>query len=278
MDGFLRQSTASQARVIGPFVDDTDFKTAETALTIANTDIKVSKAGGALASKNSGGGTADAVGYYTVTWDATDTATVGELKYTVKVAGALVVFGSYWVLEEEVYDDLFAASAVGYLKPTTAGRDLDVSAGGEAGVDWANVGSPTTVVGLSGTTVKTATDVETDTADIQSRLPAALTAGGNIKADALALNGSTSSAANLEKSASVIYRGTVGASPTTTTVADAGLTQADTDHWKGRIIIFTSGSLAFQASDITGFTPATDTLTFTALTNAPTASDTFVIV
>ena len=63
------------------------------------------------------------------------------------------------------------------LRPTTAGRTLDVSAGGEAGVDWANVGSPSTTVGLSGTTVKTATDVETDTSDIQSRLPAALVSG-----------------------------------------------------------------------------------------------------
>jgi len=41
------------------------------------------------------------------------------------------------------------------LVPTTAGRTLDVSAGGEAGVDWANVGSPTTAVGLSGTTIST---------------------------------------------------------------------------------------------------------------------------
>jgi hypothetical protein len=63
------------------------------------------------------------------------------------------------------------------LLPTTVGRTLDVSAGGEAGVDWANVGSPTTTVGLSGTTVKTATDVETDTVDIQARLPAALVSG-----------------------------------------------------------------------------------------------------
>lgn len=63
------------------------------------------------------------------------------------------------------------------LKPTTAGRTLDVSAGGEAGLDWANVGSPTTTVNLSATTIKTATDVETDTADIQSRLPAALVSG-----------------------------------------------------------------------------------------------------
>ena len=122
-------------------------------------------------------------------------------------------------------------------------------------------------------------NVEADTQDIQGRLPAALTGGGNIKADILAINGVTASAANLEKSASVIYRGTVtGASPTTTTLVDSGLTQSSTDHWKGRILIFTSGTLTYQATDITGFTPATDTLTFTALTNAPAQNDTYVIV
>lgn len=63
------------------------------------------------------------------------------------------------------------------LQPTVAGRTLDVSLGGEAGIDWANVGSQSTTVALSGTTVKTATDVETDTQDIQSRLPAALISG-----------------------------------------------------------------------------------------------------
>jgi hypothetical protein len=47
------------------------------------------------------------------------------------------------------------------LNPTTPGRTLDVSSGGEAGVDWANVGSPTTTLNLSGTTVKEATDVQT---------------------------------------------------------------------------------------------------------------------
>lgn len=41
------------------------------------------------------------------------------------------------------------------LQPTTAGRTLDVSATGEAGIDWANVGSPTATVGLTGTTIST---------------------------------------------------------------------------------------------------------------------------
>lgn len=40
------------------------------------------------------------------------------------------------------------------LKPTVDNRYLDVSTGGEGGVDWANVGSPTTTNNLSGTSTK----------------------------------------------------------------------------------------------------------------------------
>lgn len=107
------------------------------------------------------------------------------------------------------------------LAPTTLARTLDVSSGGEAGVDWANVGSATTTVNLSGTTVKTATDVETDTADIQTRLPAALTAGGNIKADALAISGDSVAADNAESFFDGTgYAGTNNVIPTVTTATN----------------------------------------------------------
>lgn len=49
------------------------------------------------------------------------------------------------------------------LQPTTLGRTLDVSAGGEAGVDWANVGSPTTSLALTGTTIAVTQKVDVDT-------------------------------------------------------------------------------------------------------------------
>lgn len=45
------------------------------------------------------------------------------------------------------------------LIPTVAGRTLDVSVGGEAGVDWANIGSPTTAQNLSGTLISGAQTV-----------------------------------------------------------------------------------------------------------------------
>lgn len=125
-DLVLKQSAASQAVKFGPFVDDTDGKTAETGLTIANTDVKLSKNGATMASKNSGGCTHDAIGYYTCTLDATDTNTVGRLQAMISVAGALPVYQEFNVVEEAVYDAYYAASAPGYV----ANAPVSVGSGG----------------------------------------------------------------------------------------------------------------------------------------------------
>jgi len=49
------------------------------------------------------------------------------------------------------------------LRPTTAGRTLDVTATGGAGVDWANVEAPTTTLALTGTTIATTQKVDVET-------------------------------------------------------------------------------------------------------------------
>ncbi len=143
---YLKQSTASQARLIGPFVDDTDGATAETGLTIANTDIRLSANGGNMFAKTSGGGTHDENGWYTVTFDATDTATVGALQVSCKVAGALAVWAEAYVLEEAIYDALFAASAAGF--------------DGSGQVTAASLGTPTD------------TDIATDIANVAAQVSA----------------------------------------------------------------------------------------------------------
>jgi hypothetical protein len=112
---YLKQSTASQSVLIGPFVDATDGNTAETGLTIDAADIRLSKNGANIVGKNSGGGTHDELGYYSITLDATDTDTVGRLQLMVHESGALPVYHEFFVLEEAVYDALFAASALGYV-------------------------------------------------------------------------------------------------------------------------------------------------------------------
>jgi hypothetical protein len=113
MNGYLRQSTASQGVILGPFLDDTTFAPA-TGLSIANTDIKIMVNGGTNNNKNSGGGTHRVNGEYSATLDATDTATVGQMKISVLKSGALAWSGSWQVLEEAVYDAMFAASAPGF--------------------------------------------------------------------------------------------------------------------------------------------------------------------
>lgn len=114
MGGFLRKSTNSQDRAMGPFVDDVDFKTPETALTIAASDIQLVANGGEARSKESGGGTHRINGVYRVIFSALDTADVGELEVSISVAGALIVFDKFTVVEAVVYDALFAVDAMGF--------------------------------------------------------------------------------------------------------------------------------------------------------------------
>lgn len=108
---YLRQSTASQEVLLGPFLDATDGNTAETGLTIANTDIKIHKAGATtLANKNSGGATHISAGNYYAVFDATDTDTLGSGTIVVQVAGALAFSRTFVVLPANVFDSLISGA------------------------------------------------------------------------------------------------------------------------------------------------------------------------
>ena len=82
------------------------------------------------------------------------------------------------------------ASVVGYVvgsfsiekrsavMPTTAARTLDVSATGEAGLDWANIGSPTTAQNLSATNI----DVDQVVASVSGAVGSVTGAVGSVAA------------------------------------------------------------------------------------------------
>src|SRR5665647_2874457 len=113
MTQWLKQSTATD-RKIGPFIDDTDGKTAETGLTTAYTLIYLSKNGGALTAKHETTAIAhDALGYYLIKLDATDTNTLGSLKVATHVAGHLPVWQEFMVVPANVWDSFFGASRLG---------------------------------------------------------------------------------------------------------------------------------------------------------------------
>ena len=112
---------------------------------------------------------------------------------------------------------------------------------------------------------------------LDGRIPAALV-GGLMSSDVTAISTSTAAADNLEASAETIIIGAAEAGTLSTTVMTSDLAEATDDHYNGRIVIWTSGVLLGQATDITDYLGSTGQLTFTAVTEAPSAADTFVIV
>lgn len=105
---YLKQSTAVTLK-IGPFLDDTDGKTAETALAIAQADVRLSKNGSDIAQKTEATScTHDELGIYGCPVDDTDTATLGRLQLWVHESGALPIWHEYTVLPANVYDSMFS--------------------------------------------------------------------------------------------------------------------------------------------------------------------------
>jgi hypothetical protein len=103
---WLKQSTATTIKM-GPFCDDTDGKTAETGLTIARANIRLTKNGGAFAqTHNSAGATHDENGYYGIPLDTTDTDTLGRLRVAISASGALPVWQDFIVVSANIFDSL----------------------------------------------------------------------------------------------------------------------------------------------------------------------------
>lgn len=119
--------------------------------------------------------------------------------------------------------------------------------------------------------------IETDTQDIQSRIPAALV-GGNIVSNVLAIDGSTTAADKLQTSADSMELGAAIAGVLSITQMTTNLTEATNNHYNGRVILWTSGPLLRQATDIVAYDGVAKMLTYTAVTEAPVAGNTFIIV
>jgi hypothetical protein len=95
--------------------------------------------------------------------------------------------------------------------------------------------------------------------------------------NAIQISGSAPAADLLELSANTIVSGQAAAGTLSTTQMTTNLTEATDDHYNGRIIIWGSGVLDGQVTDITDYDGATKKFTYTAVTEAPSAGDTFTI-
>lgn len=110
----LKQSTSVTVQ-FGPFVDKTDGVALEvglaTAMDNATTGIRLSKNGGTLADRNDSTAPAyDAMGFYKIVLDATDTNTLGTLLMTFEEAATcLPGWMEFMIMPSNVWDSMFGA-------------------------------------------------------------------------------------------------------------------------------------------------------------------------
>jgi len=97
------------------------------------------------------------------------------------------------------------------------------------------------------------------------------------------INSSANAAARLALSAANMIPGTVdntAFSPTTTIFDADDIVEATGDHYNGRLVLWTSGALVGQVTDVTDYalTSGRGRFTVTAMTEAPANNDTFLLV
>lgn len=110
-----------------------------------------------------------------------------------------------------------------------------------------------------------------DTADMQPKLG---TPAADISADIAALN--DLSEADIRTAFGAVT-GTAITGTLSTTQCTTDLTETTNDHYIGRLLTFTGGNLSGQQTDITDYDGTTKLLTFTAMTEAPSNTDPFII-
>ena len=268
---FLRQ-LATHKVVLGPFVSVSDGFTPVTGVSLqtggdpadAAEAIRHDSGETVDISAYTWAGIANADGYYHLTLQA---GAVGIGHLTIVITNDslhLPVKAEFTVVEEAVYDVLFASLAVG---PALASVATEARL---AELDAANL--PTDVAAIPTTAMRGTDSAALASVCTEARL-AVLTAL------------TAAAAAKLALSSNTIVSGTVDTAtnshtPTTSEFQADDITEATADHYVGRIVIFTSGALANQATDILDYEAVggIGQLTVTPLTEAPANDVTFIIV
>lgn len=302
--------------LLGPFVDDTDGKTAETGLAESMT-VYLSKCGGAAAARASVGAIAhDRNGYYLVPLAEEDVQSstgnpVPDLVVFASPSGALPVKQHYTTVDPTFYSALYndlgiPANLVAINDEPAPVTNLEAALDG-TGYAFANCEMPADVIKISGDATAadnaeamfdgTGFDASDSTigADIaaiggstsaKTNLQSAFNGTGYdfsgclVPGNMVQLSGSTTAADRLETTALLAQTGTVSAGTITASSFPTSLSSAYmVDDWCiGRWIFFTDGDLQGQAQKITDFVTSTNTVIVAGFTTTPTVGDGFVIL
>jgi hypothetical protein len=123
----LLQQSVAVSIGLGPFLDDTDGKTIEDVLTIAQADVRLKKNDGNWAQKNQASSAVndEENGWYEIQLDTTDTNTLGQLIVAVHKTGVLPVWREFMVVPLNVYQSLVLG--VEFLETTDLKQDFGIS-------------------------------------------------------------------------------------------------------------------------------------------------------
>lgn len=119
-------------------------------------------------------------------------------------------------------------------------------------------------------------DIIQSVKNITGRLPSALV-GGRMDSNISAINNDNTSAVLMALAQRGLVTGVAQMGTLSVTQMTTNLIEATDDHYNGRIIVWTSGVLDGQATNITDYDGTTKTLTYTTTTEAPANGDTFVM-
>ncbi len=296
--------------VLGPFVDDTDGKTAETGLSLT---VYLSKNGGSSAARHATGAiTHDRLGYYLVPLDTTDTNTPGVLTVFASPSGALPVRHDYAVLYGTAWNFLFPGEVLD-VNVVTWDNDADPVTGAAAflaaAATLANILNFFSATGYNAaaSTVGTATNLtNAPTAGVDVvKLGGSAPAAANLKkwfdgtgyssanstigtatnvtapvnANMTNLGGNATDFAALQALARAAVVGAVASGTNTTTVVTTTLPSAVSGFYVGKTFVALTGANAKQGGKlVTAYDGATRRLTIEALTAPMAVLDTFVLV
>lgn len=282
MPNWLKQSTSVDVG-IGPFLDETDGKTAKTALTITQPDIRLKKNGGAWAQKNAAQTlTHEEAGWYEVTLDATDTGTLGILIVAIHESGALPVWKEYLVVPANVYDSIVSGTdkldvnveewnatsvpaehTAGYpivtVKDGTGTGEIDTTSGGVlVSALAANTITATSIAADAITDAKVAADVT-----IASVTGAVGSVTAMVTANTIQISGDATAADNLETMLdgtggqtlslkSLVVSNSTGTAVSIASTGSNGYGMSIVGHGSGEGVLINGGTTADGANIISG--------------------------
>ncbi len=142
------------------------------------------------------------------------------------------------------------------LRPTVAGRTLDVTATGAAGIDWANVENPTTALNLSGTNI----DVDQVVASVSGAVASVTGSVGSIATGGIS-EASFATTAGSFMPLGIVRQGTAQAASASTVTLDAAAAFGDNILAGDVIAVLGSTQGYWQAASIDSNVGSTDVVT-----------------